>query len=107
MYYPDHMISFEKIHKMKNRAMPEALMPYKCAIQLFKEHSLEWINLNLNQILTTRQINFITMKTNETKAGLKILSNRLSLLNGLIPLLWLNLSTNTFKVNCKKLILGI
>ena len=50
--------------------------------------------------------NFIIMKTNETKVGLNILSNRLSVLNGLIPLSWLNVSLNTFKVNCKRLLLG-
>ena len=49
MYYPDHMVSFENIHKMNNRAMPEAFMSYKCAIQLFKiyntnDHSLEWVS---------------------------------------------------------------
>ena len=87
-------------------------MTYKYAIQLFKlynsnGHSLEWISLNLNQILTTRQTNFITMKTNETKVGMNILSNRLYVLNGLIPLSWLNVTLNTFKVNCKRLLLGV
>ena len=36
MYYPDRMISFEKIHKMNNRAMPDSLMTYKTALQLHK-----------------------------------------------------------------------
>ena len=54
MYYPDRMISFENIHKMNNRAMPDAIMSYKCAIQLFKlyndnEMSIDWVNLNFNQ----------------------------------------------------------
>ena len=35
-YHPDNMISYENIHKMNNRAMPNAIMLYKCAIQLFK-----------------------------------------------------------------------
>ena len=97
--------------------MPETFMTYKCAIQLNKlynsnNHSLEGISLHLNQILTTRQTNFIIMKTNfiimktnATKFGLNILSNRLSVLNGLIPLSCINVSINTFKVNCKKLLL--
>ena len=111
MYYPDNMISYENIHKMNNRAMPEAFMSYKLAIQLYKlynsvNHSLEWVSLNLNQILTTRQTNFITLKTNKTKVGLNILSNRLHSINGLIPLTWLNQSICTFKINCKKLLLG-
>ena len=106
MYYPDSMISFENIHKMNQRATPETFMTYKCAIQLFKlynanEHSLEWISLNENQILTTRQTNFIIMKTNNTKVGLNILTNRFHILNGLIPLSWLNFSLSTFKIKCK------
>ena len=75
--------------------MPEAFMTYKSAIQLFKlynsdDHTLEWVSLNVNQIITTRQSNFIFMKTNRTKVGLNILSNRLHVLNGMIPLTWLN-----------------
>ena len=111
IYYPDSMISFENIHKMNNRAMPEAFMTYKSAIQLFKlynsdDHTLEWVSLNVNQIFTTRQSNFIIMKTNRTKVGLNILSNRLHVLNGMIPLTWLNQPISTFKINCKRLLLG-
>ena len=110
MYYSDHMISFVNIHKMNKRATPEAFMSYKTAIQLHKlynrnEQSLNWISLNLSQILTTRQTVFLILKTNKTKVGLNILANRLSILNGLIPLSWLNDSINTFKVHCKNLFL--
>ena len=71
-YYPDNMISFENIHKMNNRALPEALMTYKTAIQLYNSdnHSLEWVNLNVNLIITSRQTNFINLKTNSTQVGL-------------------------------------
>ena len=63
MYYPDCMISHENIHKMSNRARPEGFMSYKVAIQLYKLYnatnpSLDWVILNYNQILTTRQTNF-------------------------------------------------
>ena len=66
MYYPDCMISFVNIHKMNKRATPEALMSYKTAIQLHKlynanDQSLDWISLNLNQILTTRQTHFLIL----------------------------------------------
>ena len=110
MYYPDRLISFENIHKMNNRATPEALMTYKTEIQLHKlynatNHSLEWISLNINHIFTTRQTSFIIMKTNNTKVGKNILTNRLSILNGRIPLTWLNTTLDTFKVRCKKLFL--
>ena len=45
---------------MNNRAMPEAFMTYKVAVQLHKLYNtsnptLDWIGLNFDQILTTRQ----------------------------------------------------
>ena len=111
MYYPDRMISFENIHRMNNRAMPDSIMSYKTAIQLHKLYnagnpSLDWISLNFDQILTSRQTVFLISKTNKTKVGLNILPNRFSILNGLIPLTWLNASMDTFKVHCKKLFLS-
>ena len=110
MYYPDNMISFENIHKMNNRAMPEAFMKYKIAIQLHKlynttNQSLDWISLNFDQILTTRQTKFLISKSNKHKVGINILPNRFSVLNGIIPLPWLNLNINTYKINIKKLLL--
>ena len=110
MYYPDSMISFENIHTMNNRAMPEAFMSYKLAIQLHKLYnvespSLDWTTLNFNQILTSRQTNFLISKSNLHKVGMNILPNRFSVLNGKIPLSWLNYSLNRFKINVKKLLL--
>ena len=110
MYYPDNMISFENIHKMNNRAMPNAVMLYKHAIQLFKiynaiEYTFDWTILNFNQILTSRQISFMIFKSNEKKVGISILANRLSILNGKIPFPWLNCSLPSYKMHCKKLFL--
>ena len=110
MYYPDRLISFINVHKMNNRALPDSIMHYKTAIQLYKlynsnEQSLDWICLNFNQILTTRQTKFMILKTNRTKVGLNTMANRLSILNGLIPLSWLGDSLNTFKIKIKKLFL--
>ena len=34
MYYPDCVISFDNIHKINNRAMPDTFMSYKTANQL-------------------------------------------------------------------------
>ena len=111
MYYPDNMISFENIHKMNNRAMPNALMLYKLAIQLFKiynatEFTLDWTILNFNQIFTSRQNSFMMLKSNEKKVGINVLANRLSILNGKIPLSWLNCSLPSYKMHCKKLFLS-
>ena len=111
MYYPDRMISYENTHKMNNRAMPEAFMSYKTAIQLHKVYnqtdpSLDWINLHFDQILTSRQTEFLISKTNKTKVGLNILSNRFAILNGLIPLRWLNFNIDTYKIHCKQIFLA-
>ena len=81
MYYPDRMILFENIHKMNNRAIPNAIMLYKSSIQLFKlynsnEYTLEWTEMNFNQILTSRQTTFSILKTNATKVGMNQFSNR-------------------------------
>ena len=86
-------------------------MSYKTAIQLHKVYnqtdpSLDWINLHFDQILTSRQTEFLISKTNKTKVGLNILSNRFAILNGLIPLRWLNLNIDTYKIHCKKLFLA-
>ena len=110
MYYPDRFISFINIHRMNNRALPDSLMYYKTAIQLYKlynsnDQSLDWVSLNLKQILTTRQTMLMILKTNNTKVGLNTIANRLSILHGLIPLTWLGDSLNTFKVKIKKLFL--
>ena len=110
MFYPDRMISFENTHKMNNRALPESVMTYKMALQLYRlynanDMSLDWNSLNFIQILTTRQTVFIISKTNKTKVGLNTLANRFSILKGHIPLTWLNASLDTFKINCNKLFL--
>ena len=108
MYYPDPMTSFVNIHTMNERAIPESILLYKLSIQLFKlynsnDHTLKWISLNWNQILTSRQSTFLIMKTNEKKVGLNNLTNSLSVLNGKIPLEWLNSSLDSLKVKCKNL----
>ena len=103
-------LSFINLHKNCKRATPEELMIYKLALSLFKLYNhdfnqLEFVGLNFNQILTRHQTNFITLKDNNFKVGVNALSNRFYLLNNKIPLEWLNLSLNTFKVKCKKLLL--
>ena len=99
-------LSFVRIHEMCNRATPEKFLLYKYAISLFKlmntsTHSLEWASLNFNIVLTSRQTNFIALKGNKRKAGLNALANRVFILNNRIPLVWFNMTINTFKVHCK------
>ena len=86
------------------------MMAYKHALLLFKLYnskipSLEWMYLNFQQTLTSRQSLFKTMKNNKLRVGNNALANRLTLVNNKIPLNWLNLSVNSFKINCKKIFL--
>ena len=86
------------------------MMQYKLALCLFKLYntnfdSFEFAALNYNQILTSRESNFMTLKDNKTKVGINSLTNRLFYINGKVPLKWLNLSIDCYKVKCKELFL--
>ena len=100
--------SYNKLHEVYNIATPENYLLYKHALCLFKLmncnslFSLEWVSLNFNQILTSRQTTFKSNKANSKRVGLNALANRLFILNGRIPLSWLNLSLDSFKLKCKK-----
>ena len=100
-------VSFIDLHNAYNRATHENFLLYKHAISLFKlindpTFTTEWVALNFNQILTSRQTKFIATKTNKRKVGLNALANRAYILNNRVPLEWFNLSFNSFKVHCKK-----
>ena len=102
--------SFIDLHAMCKRATPIQMMRYKLALCLFKLYnseynSIEFSNLNFSQVLTGRQTKFKCIKDNKTKVGLNTLSNRFHTLNDLIPLNWLNMSKDTYKVHCKELFL--
>ena len=103
-------ISFESLHIMSKRATPEQFMKYKLALCLYKLYNMtfcpkEFIGLNINQILMSRQTFFITGRCNNLIIGLNCLSNRLYVLNKTIKLSWLNDSLGTYKLKCKKLML--
>ena len=108
--YVNYGQSFIDLHKMCNRAPPASFMSYKLALCLYKLHnsnfnSFEFVQLNLNQILTSRQTVFKTLKNNVFKIGMNSLTNRLTHINDIVPLSWLNMSIDTYKVHCKKLFL--
>ena len=111
LHYPVEMISYHNLHKMTNRATPEMLCNYKLALQLYKTYNQqmptdEWLHLNFNQIITSRQTLFMTSKNNNLKVGMNCLTNRFQHLNGKIPLCWLNKSYLGYKLDCKKLFLS-
>ena len=104
----DWYVSFEDLHAMAKRATPEKLMLYKLSLQLFKifNYSIpvtEWDLLNQNIIFTSRQTKFKTTKRNRLRMGMNTMSNRLWILNDKIPLDWLNLSLETFKIKMKSM----
>ena len=68
-----------------------------------REHILEWLHLNQNQILTSLQTHFQILRSNYLRIGLNALANRLANINGKIKLSWLNLSCVSFKIKCKRL----
>ena len=100
-------VSFVNLHARYNRATPDNLMFYKHALSLFKlfnstDYTTEWAALNLNQINTSRQIHFVTGKSNLKRVGLNGIANQYHILNGKIPLNNFNKSLDSFKIFCKK-----
>ena len=74
MKYDTRMVSFEEIHKMNQSATPEKYLLYRHALMLYKilnsnDYSLEWCELNYNQIFTSRHMNFIAIKLSKLKVG--------------------------------------
>ena len=98
---------FANLRINKQRSIPENYLLYKHALALYKLYwsknlSAEFIALNFNSILTTRQVNFIATKSNKRKVGLKALANCFYTLNNRTHLLQLNKSPESYKVFCKK-----
>ena len=60
---------------------------------------MDWVNIYLNIINTSRQTKFAINKINNLKVGMNILSNRFWHLNGKLGLNWLNLSFETIKID--------
>ena len=106
MKKPDPRLSFNKIHEINKRATPHNLMIYKHSLLLHKlynqgQPSTEWVNLHFQHQFSMRQGMFTVAKTNLLKIGNNIMVNRLSCLNQLIPLDWLNFSYTEYKLKMK------
>jgi hypothetical protein len=61
----------------------------------------EWIHLNHEQILMSRQTDFMIKTKNTTTIGKNVLASRFHVLKSKIPLEWLNLTYINFKLKCK------
>ncbi len=106
-HYPDPMISYYNLHKMADRAMPNMFLKYKLSLLLYKTYNNEipgndWISLCFDQIITSRQTLFNVSKTNKFNVGMNIFNNKLHVINGIIPLDWLNLTVDSYKIMCKR-----
>ena len=87
------------------------LRKYKLSLLLYKTFNEkvpedEWLHLNDNIILTSRQTKFKCVKNNSLRIGLNCLANRFHHLNDMIPLAWLDVSFNSYKIKCKSLFLS-
>ena len=107
----DPMESFINVHINCQRALPNQIMEFKHSILLYKifnTHlpSLDWVELNFNHAISSREKFFITLKSNSTKIGNNILSSRLTSINKKILLNDLNLSLDSFKVKYKQILMS-
>ena len=106
LHYPQTRISHQNLHKLTNRATPHMYCEYKSALQIFKLFNEntpenEWIHLNQDIINTTRQQFFEVRLNHRLRVGKNALCNKLHDLNCKIPLDWLNLSVENYKIKCK------
>ena len=106
----DTTISYLALHEINSRATPTKICHYKHALMLYKifndqQPPVDWIQLNFNQAMSSRQQYFECNDQSNFKVGKNILSNRLCAINRKILLKWLNLSFGNYKINCKKLFL--
>ena len=100
------------IHSISGRALPDQMINYKHAIQMYKlfnqcqpDSEFMHMNFQFNQNPRIKHANFFTRQNYHI--GQNILLNRLAHLNDKIERTWLDQSLNTFKIKCKQLFLQI
>ena len=108
--YHDRM-SYIELHKTNNRATPTEFSNYKHALLLHKLvqteiPNLDWIDLNFQQSFNGRETFFKFFSTNNYRVGSNNICNRMSILNGKLPLSSVEKSFESFKIFCKQTILG-
>ena len=106
----DLRVSFAQIHSNEKRATPMNFANYRLSIQLNKIYNGsndndDWNDMNVQQNFNSRNEFFHINDFSNVKVGKNILCNRLTCLNGLIKLDWLNLSLIAFKLKAKSIFL--
>ena len=104
-YCPPHT-SYLDLHSKNLRATPAQFLMYKHSLLLYNVYNnhtppTDWMDINFNQNFNSRDQNFRVFNNSNYKVGKNKISERLCILNGKIPLEWLNLEKDTFKINCK------
>jgi hypothetical protein len=75
------MISFLNLHKMANRVTPTMFLKYKLSLLLLRKLNLEitesdWLSLNFDQIITSRQTLLNVSKSNNFNVGMNVIKNK-------------------------------
>ena len=108
--YHDRMSHLE-LHTLNKRATPDQMCVYKQAMVLYKlietqSPIADWIDLHHQQSFNRRDTYFKFFRLNNYRVGCNNICNRMSLLNGKLPLSSVDKSFDSFKVQCKQILLG-
>ena len=99
-----------EIHRATNRSTPDGLTMYKHAILMYKlfnnhEPLNEHLHANFQLVDNPRSTKVVFRKSQNLECGKNILLNRFVELNNLIEKDWMEMSIDSFKINCKSLFL--
>ena len=107
----NRFMSYATIHSINNRATPEKIMKYKTSLTLHKIYNTEkmpyeWQQLFLNQNFNNRNSKANFFDLSRFKFGKNLITNRLGIINNMIPYDWLNINLTAYKLKCKSLFLS-
>jgi len=98
----DKNLSYVNLHKKFNRSTPKIFSIYQTSLNLFhavKTSPEEVQSVTLNDRRNTR-LSFV--KANNYKVGLNLVKNRLHSVTNVIDKKWIDLSLESYKLECKK-----
>ena len=103
----DRYLSFDRIHKLADRATPDMMLKYKHVLLLYKayndvEMGADWPRLNFNQNFNRRVAKFKSTDESRYRIGKNQLSNRLTKQNKAVECNDINKTYNSYKLIMKK-----